>query len=200
MDRLLNLACRSFASNRSQRGLWHGKDIRFGSSYTFSHKATKRTFKPNVHKKKYWSNILKRHLEISVSTKAMKTIKKKGSFDNYILQTDPRDMRSQLGMLLKEYMQNKQADPDWEVPYIPHTRRARVPKRVKDQKAYEAVWIPPEIRHTDLTHLHFDRYDPNAPLRPDYEGDHIKTEDPGLKKLEEKLKVQKVEQGKAKNK
>eukprot|EP00361_Fabrea_salina_P002570 CAMPEP_0202432540 /NCGR_PEP_ID=MMETSP1345-20130828/9540_1 /ASSEMBLY_ACC=CAM_ASM_000843 /TAXON_ID=342563 /ORGANISM="Fabrea Fabrea salina" /LENGTH=130 /DNA_ID=CAMNT_0049044591 /DNA_START=224 /DNA_END=616 /DNA_ORIENTATION=- len=130
----------------------------------------------------------------------MKTIKKKGSFDNYILQTDPRDMRSQLGMLLREYMQNKQADPDWEVPYIPHTRKARVPKRVKDQKDYEAVWIPPEIRYTDLTHLHFDRYDPNAPPRPDYEGDRIENEDPGLKELEEKLKVQKVEQGKAKNK
>lgn len=36
---MLNLLSRAFASMRSQKGLFHGKDIHTGNSYTFSHKA-----------------------------------------------------------------------------------------------------------------------------------------------------------------
>jgi ribosomal protein L28 len=77
---------RPFASNRSQSGLWHGKDVRKGRAYTFSHKGTKRMFKPNIIKnKKLWSHILDRWIILDLSTKALRCIEKKGNLDNYLL-------------------------------------------------------------------------------------------------------------------
>ena len=49
---------RAFASNRSKRGIYAGKDIRFGNNISFSHRKTRRTFKPNAQRKRLWSETL----------------------------------------------------------------------------------------------------------------------------------------------
>ena len=43
-----------FRSNRSRRGLYDGKDIGTGNNVSFSMRATKRKFKPNVFKKRVY--------------------------------------------------------------------------------------------------------------------------------------------------
>jgi large subunit ribosomal protein L28 len=104
---------RLFSSNRSQLGLWHGKDIRTGRTYTFSHKANLRLFKPNViDNKKFWSHILERWIKITVTTKALKCIEKKGNFDNYVMNTPERDLRSKYGEMLRALMVKKLAHPE----------------------------------------------------------------------------------------
>jgi ribosomal protein L28 len=158
---------RNFASNTSQRGLWHAKDVRPGFHYTFSHKATKRTFRPNVKAKHLWSHALNRSLHVSVSTTALKCIKKKGSLDRYLTETDPRLVRSQFGALLKGLIERKTADPEWVVPYIKGTRRAWTPRFKKDERKNEVIWRPPELRGKDFTGHYFDVFDPNAPPRPE---------------------------------
>ena len=50
-------------------------------------KKTKRKFKPNVFKKKLYSEILNEQIIFSVTTSALKTMDKMGGLDNYLLQS-----------------------------------------------------------------------------------------------------------------
>lgn len=73
-------------SNRSRRGLYDGKDIRTGNNVPFSLKKTKRTFKPNVFKKRLYSEILDEMIQFHVTTSALRSIDKAGGLDQYLLE------------------------------------------------------------------------------------------------------------------
>ena len=92
----------------------HGKKYQV----SFSDKRHLYTQKPNVFKKNFYSEILNRKFKLNVSTKALKTILKKGGFDNYILQTKPEKMNSKYGMYLRGLMQRKLKDPEWDVGHV----------------------------------------------------------------------------------
>jgi large subunit ribosomal protein L28 len=72
-------------SNRSRRGLYDGKDVRSGNNVSFSMRATKRKFKPNIFIKRLYSETLDDMLRFHVSTKALRSIDKAGGLDNYLL-------------------------------------------------------------------------------------------------------------------
>lgn len=72
-------------SNRSRRGLYNGKDIRTGNNVPFSMKKTKRTFKPNVFKKRVYSETLDEMVRFHLTTSALRSIDKAGGLDNYLL-------------------------------------------------------------------------------------------------------------------
>jgi large subunit ribosomal protein L28 len=72
-------------SNRSRRGLYDGKDVRSGNNVSFSMRATKRKFKPNVFIKRLYSETLDDMLRFHVTTKALRSIDKAGGLDNYLL-------------------------------------------------------------------------------------------------------------------
>lgn len=74
-------------SNRSRRGLYDGKDIRSGNNVSFSMKATKRKFKPNVFKKRVYSEILDEMIRFHITTSALRSIDKAGGLDNYLLKS-----------------------------------------------------------------------------------------------------------------
>lgn len=59
-----------YRSNRSRRGLYNGKDIRSGNNVSFSMKKTKRTFKPNVFKKRVYSETLDEMVRFHLTTSA----------------------------------------------------------------------------------------------------------------------------------
>lgn len=61
---------------RSQLGLFHGKCIQFGNNVPFSKHKTRRTWHPNVQSKDLRSDVLGRTLNIKVTTRALRTIKK----------------------------------------------------------------------------------------------------------------------------
>ncbi|THH03920.1 hypothetical protein EW145_g5902 [Phellinidium pouzarii] len=77
----------SMPFKRSQTGLFHGKVIQFGNNVPFSKHKTRRTWLPNIQQKGLRSEILNKEITIKVSTKALKTIKKCGGIDQYILRT-----------------------------------------------------------------------------------------------------------------
>lgn len=87
--------------------------------------------------------------------------------DSYLLETHPRDLRSEFGMLLRGYIEKKKLDPEFKVPYIPGTRTAWKTKKEKEALMRSVIWKPPEIRYKDDTKYYFDRYDVNAPPRPE---------------------------------
>eukprot|EP00457_Paulinella_chromatophora_P020083 gb/GEZN01021991.1/.p1 GENE.gb/GEZN01021991.1/~~gb/GEZN01021991.1/.p1 ORF type:complete len:161 (-),score=24.93 gb/GEZN01021991.1/:117-599(-) len=72
---------------RAYKGLFHGKHVRFGTRTCFSEKKSRRRWNPNIVTKKFTSEILERKITIKISTKAQRTIDKRGGFDNYILKT-----------------------------------------------------------------------------------------------------------------
>ena len=76
-----------FRSNRSRRGLYDGKDVRTGNKVSFSMRKTKRKFKPNVFKKRVYSEILDEMIKFNLTTSALRSIDKAGGLDNYLLTT-----------------------------------------------------------------------------------------------------------------
>jgi len=75
-------------SNRSRRGLYDGKDIRAGNNVSFSMKATRRKFKPNVFIKRVYSEILDDMIPFHLTTSALRSIDKCGGLDNYLLKNE----------------------------------------------------------------------------------------------------------------
>ncbi len=57
----------------------------FGSSVSFSNRRTKRRFGINYKKVKLWSFVLKRFVKLKVSVKLLKTIKRYGGIDFYVI-------------------------------------------------------------------------------------------------------------------
>mmetsp|Transcript_22876 Transcript_22876/g.53942 ORF Transcript_22876/g.53942 Transcript_22876/m.53942 type:complete len:194 (-) Transcript_22876:94-675(-) len=74
-------------SNRSRRGLYDGKDVRFGNQVSFSNRKTRRKWKPNVQMKRLYSEVLDEMLRFHVTTSALRTIDKYGGLDNYLLNS-----------------------------------------------------------------------------------------------------------------
>jgi large subunit ribosomal protein L28 len=72
-------------SNRSRRGLYDDKDIRSGNNVSFSIRATKRKFKPNVFLKRVYSEILDDMLQFHLTASTLRSIDKAGGLDNYLL-------------------------------------------------------------------------------------------------------------------
>ncbi|MCS6968633.1 MAG: 50S ribosomal protein L28 [Cytophagales bacterium] len=55
-----------------------GKRVRIGHNVSHANNRTKRTFTPNLHKKKFYLPEEDRWITLKVSTRAMRTINKKG--------------------------------------------------------------------------------------------------------------------------
>ncbi|KAM3146553.1 hypothetical protein pb186bvf_001522 [Paramecium bursaria] len=138
----------------SQFGLWHGKQPKTGYQTCFSEKKSRRTWMPNIQQKMFYSDILGMQLRTRASTKALRCIRKCGSFDNYILLTKPKDLDSVYGEYLRKLMLTKINDPFFQVKGILKGRQKNITRRqVLNAKKPPAVWFPLEIRHKDLTFL-----------------------------------------------
>ena len=77
-----------FRSNRSRRGLYDGKDIRSGNNVSFSMKATKRKFKPNVFLKRVYSETLDEMIRFHLTAATLRSIDHAGGLDHYLLKND----------------------------------------------------------------------------------------------------------------
>ncbi|KAK5175690.1 uncharacterized protein LTR77_000829 [Saxophila tyrrhenica] len=71
---------------QSNRGLYGGQRIQFGNNVgpKFETK-TRRTWHPNVFRKRLYSRALDRYVQIKVTTRVMRTIDKLGGLDEYLL-------------------------------------------------------------------------------------------------------------------
>ena len=78
---------------RRFRGLYGGKHIQFGNIVTFSHRKLRRTWKPNVQHKRYWSEKYGRYLQFRMTTAVLKKVKKlKGGIDEYIAKSSNKEL------------------------------------------------------------------------------------------------------------
>ncbi|KDN42876.1 hypothetical protein K437DRAFT_257723 [Tilletiaria anomala UBC 951] len=89
---------------RSQTGLYHLTQLQSGHNVPKSRQKTARRWEPNVQSKHLESRILGRVVEMKVTTKAMRCIKKAGGLDEYVRSTGDdelgvfgRKLRSEMG-------------------------------------------------------------------------------------------------------
>ena len=66
----------SLPFKRSQLGLFHGKTKQYGNNVPFSKKKTRRTWLPNVQRKRVYSETLGDMVRLKLTTRALRSIKK----------------------------------------------------------------------------------------------------------------------------
>lgn len=75
---------------QSNRGLYGSARIRFGNNVSEAHNVkTQRFWRPNVHVRVYYSDSLGARIKTRLTMRVLKTIKKEGGLENYILKNKP---------------------------------------------------------------------------------------------------------------
>ncbi|KAJ8489026.1 hypothetical protein ONZ45_g13722 [Pleurotus djamor] len=94
---------------RAQFGLFQGKSKQYGNNVPFSKHKTRRTWLPNVQQKYLFSETLGQEVRLKMTTRALKTIKKYGGLDNYVLNTRA-DLLAWEGMRVRLLVQQRLAE------------------------------------------------------------------------------------------
>ena len=72
-----------------------------GHNVSHANNKTKRRFLPNLKKVKFKSEILRKSLKLTVSNAGVRSVDKKGSFDEFLISVIARDLSSRLKKLKK---------------------------------------------------------------------------------------------------
>ena len=75
-----------------------------GHKVSHANNKSKRRFLPNLKKVKFTSEILKRNLKLNVSNAAVRSVDKKGSFDQFLKSAKTRDLSLRLKKLKKNIL------------------------------------------------------------------------------------------------
>ena len=104
--------------------------------------------KPNIKRKNLYSDALGKSFRFYISMKARKCIIKAGSLDKYLLNTKPALIDSKFGLYLRNLIQKKQKDPEFDVGYIPGTSRANKTRKTSiwEYKQVPAIYMPAHVR------------------------------------------------------
>ncbi|KZP16993.1 hypothetical protein FIBSPDRAFT_793624 [Athelia psychrophila] len=87
LPRFTTLPIISQPFKRAQEGLFHGKMRRSGNNVPHSKHKTKRTWLPNVRSKKLPLEATGETLKLKVTVRALRSIRKAGGLDNYVMNT-----------------------------------------------------------------------------------------------------------------
>lgn len=77
-----------------------GKAVRFGRNVSHSNHKTSRTFAPNLQSVSLRSDALSSTVRLQVSTRALRTVQKRGGLDAFLLSTDDAKLPAE-GLALK---------------------------------------------------------------------------------------------------
>jgi len=81
--------------------------VQYGHNVSHSERKTKRTFRPNLHEKRLFSESLKIFVRMRITPKALKTVELKGGLDSYLLQAKD-SVLSKKALDLKKTLAEKQ--------------------------------------------------------------------------------------------
>ena len=89
-----------------------GKNPMKGHNVSHANNKTKRRFLPNLKKVKFTSELMKRSLKLTVSNAGVRSVDKKGSFDEYLKvvknkNLSPRLIKLKKGILVKSPFKKK---------------------------------------------------------------------------------------------
>ena len=78
-----------------------GKNPMKGNNVSHANNKTKRRFLPNLKKVKFTSELLKRSLKLTVSNSGVRSVDKKGSFDEFLKTVKNKNLSPRLKKLKK---------------------------------------------------------------------------------------------------
>ena len=81
-----------------------GKNPMKGHNVSHANNKTKRRFLPNLKKVKFTSTILKRSLKLTVSSSGVRSVDKKGSFDEFLKSVKNKNLSRRLKKLKKSLL------------------------------------------------------------------------------------------------
>ena len=81
-----------------------GKKPLKGHKVSHANNKTKRRFLPNLKKVKFKSELLKKSMKLTVSNAGVRSVDKKGSFDNFLKSAKARDLSLRLKKLKKSLL------------------------------------------------------------------------------------------------
>ena len=67
-----------------------GKKAMTGNNVSHAKNRTKRRFLPNLQNVKFYSESLKKHLNLKITVRTMRTVEKNGGLDSYLLKKNNR--------------------------------------------------------------------------------------------------------------
>ena len=81
-----------------------GKNPMKGHNVSHANNKTKRRFLPNLKKVKFTSSVLKRSLKLTVSNAGVRSVDKKGSFDDFLKTVKNKNLSPRLKKLKKSLL------------------------------------------------------------------------------------------------
>ena len=75
-----------------------------GHNVSHANNKTKRRFLPNLKQVKFKSELLKKSMKLTVSNAGVRSVDKKGSFDNFLKSAKARDLSLRLKKLKKSLL------------------------------------------------------------------------------------------------
>ena len=83
--------------------------VQYGNNVSHSERKTKRTFRPNLHKKRLFSDILGVSFRLRITPRALKAIELKGGFDTYMLKSKNSNLSAK-ALKIKKQIETKIPD------------------------------------------------------------------------------------------
>ena len=72
--------------NKARHGLYAGKGVGHGNKVSKAKNKTRRSWKPNARKKRFWSHTLGEMVQFNTTAAAIRTVERAGGLDNYVLR------------------------------------------------------------------------------------------------------------------
>ena len=79
-----------------------GRGVQFGNKVSHSERKTRRTFRPNLQRISFFSDLLDKTLSFRATPRALKTVEINGGIDAYLLSADLSVLSSEAGLLKKK--------------------------------------------------------------------------------------------------
>ncbi|KAK1291456.1 hypothetical protein QJS10_CPB17g00059 [Acorus calamus] len=146
---------------RAKRGIYAGRHIQFGNQISEDGgNKSRRTWKPNVQEKRLFSYIHGRHIQVKVTTHALRCIDKAGGIDEYFLNTPYHKMDTEMGLCWKLkfeslYKQFSGMSPE-EVTKIDFARKEARREARRQQKQVSKVQNSDSVKHEQSNEVNMD--------------------------------------------
>ncbi|GAW08496.1 mitochondrial 50S ribosomal protein L28-like protein [Lentinula edodes] len=133
---------------RSQLGLFQGKTKQYGNNVPHSKHKTRRTWLPNIQRKRFFSEALNENVRVKVTTRALKTIKKHHGIDNYVHNMPSKTLGWE-GMRIRQMVKSAMKDPRMPAGLSEEEANAWIAKRTEELEIQTAT----EARREEIARI-----------------------------------------------
>ena len=89
-----------------------GKGVQTGNNVSHANNKTRRRYLPNLQQQRFFSETLGVAVRLRVSTRALRTVEKRGGLDGYLLKARNAELSSELRRLKQRVIQAQAAKGD----------------------------------------------------------------------------------------